>query len=47
MKFFKSYLYSHFTNLLLTGIINVGVCLRVEFREEGERTPHSILIITD
>lgn len=31
--------------MLLTVIINVEVCLRVGFREEGERTPQSLKLI--
>ena len=46
MKFIKSCLYGHFTNLLLTVVINVEVCLRMKFREEGERTPLFIIVVT-
>lgn len=45
MKFIKSCLYGHFTNLLLTGVINVEVCLSLRFGDEGERTPHSLLLL--
>ncbi len=45
MKFIKSCLYGHFTNLLLTGVINVEVCLSLRFGDEGERTPRSSLLL--
>lgn len=46
MKFIKSCLYGHFTNLLLTGVINVEVCLSLRFGDEGEQTPLFIIVVT-